>query len=126
MLDRTSTATIHESSVDQFPLSKLQRGQLDKLGNTVQAIMWFGESYAIYRSDKGVYVHFSDRRREEREQRKRFAEICPELCELRYLTSQMKDRWWHRVKRAPKTMMSPYRKHALYEHNIAQALMLLM
>jgi hypothetical protein len=101
-------------------LSDLQKDKPDKLGNTVREILWIETNYAIYCSDKGIYVHFSDSPEEERDQRKRFSEICPELCELRYLTAQMRGwNWWL-------PWLYGRRRHTLYEHNMAQALMLMM
>jgi hypothetical protein len=102
-----------------FPLRDLQKGKPDKLGNIVREILWIERNYAIYSSDKGIYVHFSDKAEMEKEQRKRFTEISPELCELRYLTAQMRGwNWW--------PWFSSHRRHTLYEHNMAQALMLII
>lgn len=102
----------------------------DKLGNRIVELLWVGSQYAIYRSEKGVYVHFSDCPEEEKKQRAAFTEICPQLCELRYLTSQMSDSsterlfsWLQRLLEGVDRRASG---RALYEHNIAQALMLLM
>jgi len=97
----------------------LEKNKQDKLGNTVREILWRQKNYAIYSSDKGVYVHFSDCEQEEKDQRKRFTDICPELCELRYLTAQMRGwNWWR--------WFSSHRRDTLYDHNMAQALMLMM
>jgi hypothetical protein len=101
-----------------FSLHDLERGHKDKLGNKVEDILWIGTYYAIYRSEKGVYVQFSDCPKREADQRQRFADLCPELCELRYLTRQMRPSWIFRsIRRDPSS---------LYEHNIAQAMMLVM
>jgi hypothetical protein len=113
--DRTAEP---DSCTTPFLLSDLEPGKRDKLGNTVQEILWLGAQYAIYRSDKGIYVHFSDSPEKEKDQTRRFAEICPELCELRYLTIQMRGWSW--------PWSSGDHKHTLYEHNMAQALMLMM
>ena len=100
-------------------LSALKKGQPDKLGNKIREILWSENDYAIYCTDKGVYVHFSDCAKKKDEQRERFMEICPELCELRYLTTQMRGRnLW--------AWISGHQRHTLYEHNMAQALMLMM
>ncbi len=103
----------------RFPLCRLQVGEQDRLGKRVLEKLWVGGNYAIYQTDGGVHVQFSDVKDEEKEQRKRFTEICPELCELRYLTCQMTSR-----------MMPPFmrRKKAydLFAHNMAQAIMLVM
>jgi hypothetical protein len=62
-------------------------------------------------------VHFSDCKKEEEDQRKRFTKICPEVCELRYLTDQMSGwKWWPRS----------HLRDTLYARNMAQALMLMM
>ena len=104
-----------------FLLCELVEGQKDKLGHKVEEILWIGQRYAIYRSQKGVYVQFSDCVAEEAAQRNRFTEISPELCELRYLTSEMRSRWFSAIG-------SKGGQHAsyLYDHNIAQSLMLVM
>jgi hypothetical protein len=109
-----------------FPLSALKEGKKDKLGHEVEEILWVGRNYAVYRSQKGVYVQFSDCPQEEEIQRCRFTEISPELCELRYLTYEMRSyemrpRWSFAFGR-------PIHRHpwSLYYHNMAQALMLVM
>ena len=109
-------STDRDSCTNPLYLRDLKRGSPDKLGNTVQEIMWAGAHYAVYCSDKGIYVHFSDCPEIEKEQRAHFSQICPELCELRYLTAQMHG--WRPWSRPP--------QHSLYEHNMAQALMLMM
>jgi hypothetical protein len=104
-----------------FLLCELKEGGKDKLGHEVEELLWLAQNYAIYRSRPGVYIQFSDFPEQEADQRKRFTEISPELCELRYLTYEMRSRpaigfrW--RTDRQPST---------LYEHNIAQALMLVI
>jgi hypothetical protein len=106
---------------EQFSLPELRHGKNDKLGNRVEEILWVGRNYLVYRSQKGVYVQFSDDPEEEAVQRNRFTEICPELCELRYLTSQMSSGW-------NLGLSSGAHRHrsSLYDHNIAQAVMLVM
>lgn len=102
-------------------LCELAVDQPDRLHNTVKEIFWVGINYAIYCSDKGVDVQFSDNLEEEKQQRSKFTEICPELCELRYLTSQMRSGihipYWP-AHRTP--------GDTLFEHNMAQAVMLVM
>jgi hypothetical protein len=102
-----------------FLLCDLMEGKKDKLGCEVEEILWIGRDYAIYRSRKGVYVQFSDSPQEAAVQRSRFTEISPELCELRYLTYQMHSAW--------NFGFGP-RRHpsSLYDHNLAQAVMLVM
>ena len=107
----------NDACTNPLLLRDLKCGAPDKLGNAVQEIMWMGAHYAVYCSDKGIYVHFSDCSDIEKEQRARFSKICPELCELRYLTAQMHG-WRPWLPRRP--------QHSLYEHNMAQALMLMM
>jgi hypothetical protein len=103
------------SCIDRLMLCELEEGQPDKLGHKVEQILWLGKDYAIYRTHPGVYVQFSDNEQEASEQRQRFIKICPELCELRYLTPQMRS--W---------VLFGRRKATLYDHNIAQAIMLVI
>jgi hypothetical protein len=112
----------HDSYRDfkPFSLHKLQVNEKDKLGHKVLEILWLGENYAVYRSEKGVVVQFSDDANEESEQRKRFSDIYPELCELRYLASQMS------AERFPGCLKKNREQSSLYDHNIAQALMLVL
>jgi hypothetical protein len=109
-------------------LSALEIGEPDKLGNTVRAFLWLGANYAVYRTDEGVYVHFSNDSAQEVEQRSRFTEICPELCELRYLTAEMRgrDTWWRRALAVCSPSGTRHPSEGLYDHNIAQAIMLTM
>jgi len=104
-----------------FLLCDLREGKKDKLGHEVEEILWIGRNYAIYCSQKGVYVQFSDCLQEAAVQRSRFTEISPELCELRYLTYEMRSRWNFGFR--PRTGRHP---SSLYDHNMAQALMLAM
>jgi hypothetical protein len=104
-----------------FSLSELMEGKKDKLGHKVEEILWIGRDYAIYSSEKGVYVQFSDRPEEEAAQRNRFTEISPELCELRYLTYEMRSRWSFGF-----GALIGRRPSSLFDHNMAQALMLVM
>ncbi len=100
-----------------FRLCDLVEGKKDKLGHVVQEILWIGQRYAIYCSKTGMHVQFSDLTDEEAEQRSRFTEISPEICELRYLTPQM-----HSTRKFGFNRNRP----SLYDHNIAQAMMLVM
>jgi hypothetical protein len=98
----------------------LQIGCKDSIGEKVLAILFRGHDYAIYRSNRGVYVHFSDDLKAEQDQRSAYAKLSIQLCELRYLTSQMQS-----------GVLGPLvgrlvRRDSLYQHNMAQALMLLM
>lgn len=113
-----------------FPLADIRRGKEDKLGNKVQEILWCGAEYIVYRSCLGVYVHFADCADTEARQRKAFNEICPELCELRFLTHEMHRK--RKVRNFLRWIFRWSRKEdgrpgaSLFEHNIAQAIMLLM
>jgi hypothetical protein len=100
-----------------FRLCDLVEGKEDKLGHVVEEILWIGQCYAIYCSKTGMHVQFSDSTDEEAEQRSRFTEISPEICELRYLTPQM-----HSTRKFGLNRHGP----SLYDHNIAQAMMLVM
>jgi hypothetical protein len=109
------------SCAKPFLLRELKEGGKDKLGHEVEEMLWVARNYAIYRSRLGVYVQFSDCPQEEAAQRKKFTEISPELCELRYLTYEMRSTYafgfGRQTGRHPST---------LYEHNMAQALMLVI
>jgi hypothetical protein len=114
--DHTDDSQSHSDGTEEpctteFRLEDLKVGKPDKLGNNVVRILCLGKKYAIYRSSEGIYVHFSNCSNEENEQRKRFTEIVPELCELRYLTRVM--------------FKLPGRRE-LFEKNMAQALMLVL
>jgi len=113
--NRTQTGVCPAQSLNL--LSELEVGKRDKLGNKIAEILWVGRHYAIYRCKRGVYVDFSDCSQEQDDQRRRFTQISPHLCELRYLTAQMRSGWpfgiWH----------SP---SSIYHHNMAQAIMLVM
>jgi len=104
-----------------FLLCQLKEGQKDKLGHTVEEIFWIGQGYAVYRSEKGVYVQFSDAPDVEAVQRSRFTAISPELCELRYLTYEMRYGLFGVLR--SRTGGHP---SSLYEHNMAQAVMLVI
>jgi hypothetical protein len=106
------------SCTEKFLLCQLRVGEKDKLGYVVNDILWVGRNYKIYRSERGIYVHFSDIFQEEEIQRSRFTEICPELCELRYLICQMRS--W----KLPFGLRDE--SISLYDHNIAQAMMLVL
>jgi hypothetical protein len=110
-----------EPCTNPFRLRELKEGEKDKLGHEVEEILWLARNYAIYRSRLGVYIQFSDLPQEEDFQRKKFTEVSPELCELRYLTHEMRSTFalgfGRRASQQPST---------LYEHNMAQALMLVI
>ena len=119
MLDRLAVDVGHaECESDDFSLSTLRKDEKDRLGNTVKEILWIEKDYAVYCSDKGIYVQFSDCPQQRKVQRSQFTKIVPELCELRYLTAQMRRRNPLRHSSEP--------RHTLYDHNMAQALMLAM
>jgi hypothetical protein len=100
-------------------LVELRVGVRDRLGNRVLEILHAGTNYKVYRSSMGIYVHFSDNEQEEKAQRQKFTEICPELCDLRYLITQLRGRYWSRF-------WHRLFGSNLYERNIAQALMMIM
>jgi len=106
------------SCTEPFLLRQLQAGNSDKLGHRVEDILWVGRNYVVYRSEKGVYVQFSDDPQEEATQRASFTKICPELCELRYFTAQIRPSW--------RSFAGHRDRSSLYDHNIAQAIMLVM
>jgi hypothetical protein len=130
MDDRTAIASPEprpgdsHSCTKRFLVSELQMGKEDKLGHLVEDILWVGIDYAIYRTEKGVYVQFSDDPKEEAIQRGRFTEICPELCELRYFTPQIDSGWNYRF--GFRDSRDRRDRSSLFDHNIAQAIMLIM
>jgi hypothetical protein len=93
MEDQTARRDGNGPCATPFLLGQLKEGERDKLGHIVKEILWIGQEYAIYRSKYGVYVQFSDSHDVEKDQRKKFTEISPELCELRYLTYEMRSSW---------------------------------
>jgi hypothetical protein len=113
---RETSPSEHKTSTKAFLLCELAVGKKDKLGNEISEILWLGRNYAVYRSHRGVHVHFSDCPKEEDEQRRRFTQISPELCELRYLTAQMSLPWTFGQRSGS----------SIYHHNMAQAVMLVM
>ena len=101
-------------------LHDLEEGKRDAIGAIVRRILFRGDDYAIYRSDRGVYVHFADGKDTEHAQRSIYVKLSVQICELRYLTSQMRAAGLrHFTGRFA-------RQDTLYDHNMGQALMLLM
>lgn len=113
-----------------FLLRQLRLHHKDKLHNVVQEILWCGKNYIIYRTCQGVFVHFADDAKNQARQRKAFNKICPELCELRFLTHEMQDtgKHWYSLWRVGRRSKEPGggAGASLFEHNLAQAIMLLM
>lgn len=121
--------TQRDVSHDDYSLKNLQRYRKDKLGNTVLEILWLSPDYAIYRSKVGVFIHFSDDKEKEKQQRAAFTTICAELCELRFLTNEINAtrlRLPGFLKRFLFFRQYEEKGHSLFDHNIAQSLMLLM
>src|SRR5262249_32248793 len=88
----------------------------DKMGRTIQRIYPSGEDFTIYRTDQGVIVNFADCRERERNQRAKFMKIAEDLCNLRFLSSQMAPwRFWQRA---------CDKGGGFYDHEIAQAIYL--
>jgi hypothetical protein len=116
---------IEESCTSPFPLANIRVGKPDKLGHRVLDILWCGTDYAVYRSERGVYVHFSDNPERAQQQRVAFTQIAPELCELRFLTSHL-HRNHRRIDRPWSWLGLRPADRELYDHNVAQALMLTM
>jgi hypothetical protein len=113
-------------------LNNLKAGELDSLGETVRQILFRGASYTIYRSDRGVYVHFSDDPDKEKTQRQAYILLAGQICELRYLTAQMhRKSFWRQLnamigRRRQRSSSIPEARPLLFDFNLAQALMLLM
>jgi hypothetical protein len=98
-------------------LRELSVGKKDYMGHHIEDVLWKGTDYGIYRTGKGVQVQFSDDEDVAHLQRQRYAELCPELCELRYLSNQINTSDFGSKKHGRPT---------LYDYNIAQAIMLAM
>ena len=103
----------------EFRLCELKEGSRDSIGAIVRSIAFRGKDYAIYRSERGVYVQFSDDPIKRQSQMTAYVKLSVQICELRYLTSQMRPGIIGRVCRHSK-------QDTLYDHNMGQALMLLM
>ena len=114
-----STSMSTENPSAGVALCELEAKKPDSIGAIVESIGFRGDDYAIYRSDRGVYVHFSDNKATYRDQVAEYVKLSAQLCELRYLTNQM------RSTRIPKFLRRAPRGN-LYDHNMGQALMLLM
>jgi len=61
-------------------LRDLQEGKPDAIGATVREIAFRGKDYAIYRSDRGVYVHFSDDPATASAQRAAYVKLSPQFA----------------------------------------------
>jgi hypothetical protein len=108
-------------------LAGLKPGKRDSLGALVHEILFRGPEYAIYSSDRGVYVHFSDDKSIEKDQRQAYTTLSGQICELRYLTSQMHGSSWPTFGGSGlRTRTMRQREPTIYDHNMAQALMLVM
>jgi hypothetical protein len=102
-----------------FRLCELKEGSPDAIGAIVRSIAFRGKDYAIYRSARGVYVQFSDDTATRQSQMAAYVKLSVQICELRYLTSQMRPGIIAQICRHSK-------QDTLYDHNMGQALMLLM
>jgi len=102
-----------------FRLCELKEGNPDAIGAIVRSVAFRGKDYAIYRSERGVYVQFSDDPATRQSQMAAYVKLSVQICELRYLTSQMRPGIIGRVCRHSK-------QATIYDHNMGQALMLLM
>jgi hypothetical protein len=96
-------------------LPRIVLGATDKMGQTIGQVYLSGEDYTIYRTGQGVNVNFGDCRAREREQRARYEQISPQLCRLRFLTSQMARRF---------TISRFTKSGGFYDHQIAAAIYL--
>ena len=106
-------------------LSDLRVGHPDSIGVKVREIIFRGADYIIYLSEQGIYVHFSDDGKMRQKQRHAYTLLSPQLCELRYLSSQIQPTPTSRKPRKQGNgRLGP--SVSLYDHNMAQALMLLM
>ena len=108
-------------------LNNLKAGELDSLGETVRQILFRGSSYTIYRSDRGVYVHFSDDPDQEKTQRQAYTLLAGQIYELRYLTTQMhRESFWRQIpaiiwRRHQRSASVTEARPLLFDFNLAQA-----
>jgi hypothetical protein len=114
-------ANLSDACGEPFSIDELIETKRDRLHYKVEEMFWLGLNYAIYRSEKGVSVQFSDCAVEAKAQRSRFTEISPELCELRHLTSEMRSKSLFGY-----PLRASRKSASLYEHDMAQAVMLVM
>ena len=73
-----------------FRLCELKEKNPDAIGAIVRSVAFRGKDYAIYRSERGVYVQFSDDPATRQSQMAAYVKLSVQICELRYLTSQMR------------------------------------
>jgi len=123
MDDYTARPFVNISSTCGKPVSidELIETKRDRLHYRVEEIFWRGLDYAVYRSEKGISVQFSDCPVEAEVQRSRLTEISPELCELRHLTSEMRSRSLFGY-----PLRASRESASLYEQNMAQAVSLVL
>jgi len=114
-----------EACISSLTLEKIRVGQRDELDHRILDILWCGSDYTIYLSERGVSVHFANCPKRAQRQRLAFTHIAPELCELRALTDRF-PRSKHSVKRWSSWLGSRSEDRDLFNHNIAQAIMLTM
>jgi hypothetical protein len=114
-------ANIGDACGEPFSIDELIETKKDRLHYKVEEIFWLGLNYAVYRSEKGMSVQFSDCHVEAKAQRSRFTEISPELCELRHLTSEMRSR-----SLLGYPLRASRKSASLYEQDMAEAVMLVM
>ncbi|MGK7869762.1 hypothetical protein [Falsiroseomonas sp. E2-1-a20] len=101
-------------------LSEIMVGHEDSLEERVEEICWKGPDYTVYRSTHGVSVHLSDCLSVERDQRRLLASAGSKLCQLRFLASQMAT--------SHLSFLLPFikRKGGFYDHEMAQAIVLVL
>src|SRR6476620_7901871 len=123
MDDYTARPYVNISSTcgKPFSIDELIETKKDRLHYKVEEIFWLGLNYAVYRSEKGMSVQFSDCHVEAKAQRSRFTEISPELCELRHLTSEMRSRSLFGY-----PLRASRKSASLYEQDMAQAVSLVL
>jgi hypothetical protein len=107
------------STPSGLSLHDLEVGKPDAIGADVKEIGFRGRDYAVYRAERGIYVQFSDDKVIEQAQRSAYVKLSVQICELRYLTSQMR----RGILGSPPA--GSERQETLYDHNMGQALMLL-
>lgn len=97
-----------QTFANSLSLSELSVGKPDKVGNTVLEVYCATSAYKVYRTARGVFVHFADCGRLETMQRAGFDALYGPLCSMRFLTSRM--------------FRFGDRSSSFYDHEIAQAI----
>jgi hypothetical protein len=96
-----------------FSITKIKIGATDKNNAKVEEIYWSSRDFSVYRSERGVTIHFSDCAKVEKDQRALYATIAVKLYQLRSILDQL-------AKESLRTNI----RGSFYDAQIAQALAL--